>query len=167
MSFIIEDRFLKELHLKGNELLLYAYIYSYSRGMGGGCFQCHQTIANNLGMTRRTIINTFDSLIKKGYIGKRPFCDQTTNMRHILYYVNEIKNDYSIVKYQDYILKEFSSVSKDLYFRDANWVYTDNQVCLVIHKELPEQWLTMIDRQNKFWNLQHKTYYQLKVLVEK
>ncbi len=67
---VIPIRFIAELGLKGNELMIYSMIYGFSQD-GESKFQGSASyIAQTLGMTRRTVFNVLNKLVEDGRIVK-------------------------------------------------------------------------------------------------
>lgn len=71
-SFVIVHGFmLKELALKGNELLVYAVIYGFTK-TDNACFSGSlKYLADWTNSTRQGVLKCLQSLLKKGYILKR------------------------------------------------------------------------------------------------
>ncbi len=84
----IPIRFITELGLKGNELMIYSMIYGFSQD-GESRFQGSASyIAQVLGMTRRTVFNVLNKLVEDGRIIKHNkkingvvFCDYSVKIR--------------------------------------------------------------------------------------
>ena len=70
MNYAIHDFMTEQLQLKGNELLLYALVYNFSQD-GNGCFYgTADYAAKKLNCTRRSIVNTFTSLVEAGLLSR-------------------------------------------------------------------------------------------------
>ncbi len=84
--FIVFGWMRSGLNLKGNELILYSIIYSFTQGTREHWFMgSHQFLSNWIGVSRRAIIYLLNSLLDKGLIIKREriesgvrFCDYRT-----------------------------------------------------------------------------------------
>lgn len=68
--FIIEFFWMSKLGLKGNELRLYALIYSYSQDKQGGFFGSIEYIKQRLSISRRAVFNLLQSLVERELIEK-------------------------------------------------------------------------------------------------
>lgn len=68
----IQGWMVSDLHLKGNELLLYSLIYGFSQDDGSRFQGSLKYMSDWLGCTKQTVINTTESLIQKGYLKKVP-----------------------------------------------------------------------------------------------
>lgn len=66
-SIIIFTFMIKDLHLKGAELLIYALIYSFSQ-FGQVCYMKADTMAQELGLSRSQVFRCLSSLLKKDLI---------------------------------------------------------------------------------------------------
>lgn len=67
---LIQGFMVKDLQLKGNELLIYAIIYGFSQAENQVFNGSLQYLADWINGTRQTVLNCIDKLIEKGYIGK-------------------------------------------------------------------------------------------------
>lgn len=65
MGWMVND-----LHLKGNELIVYAAIYGFSQDGVGEFAGSLSYLSDWLNITRQTVINTLNSLVKKGLLIK-------------------------------------------------------------------------------------------------
>lgn len=65
--YCIHEWMINELHLSGNELLIYALIFSFLE-KGQSFYGSKQYISDCTGATTRTVLNVFKSLEKKGLI---------------------------------------------------------------------------------------------------
>lgn len=166
MSFIIEDNYIQEKKLKGNELLLFAIINSYGKSSNGCCWASRRTLSNMIGCDSvRTIDATLKSLINKKLI-RKTFVE--VNGQRIPAYLSVAEKTFEQIreKYEHYILQEFSSVAHNLYFKDALFSYLGDRVTLTIKKKIPFEFLNKISQQNDFFNMQNKTGFIINVLVE-
>lgn len=169
MSFIIEDKFIEEFKLKGNELLIYAVIYSYSKGINGCCWCSRKTLKNYIGASSlRTVDNVLEllqnkKLIRKAYV-------TVDGVKVPSYMVVDNTSKLVREKYEKYILQEFSNVTRDLFFKDAKFTYLGDAVTLTLKKvcgkEICEDWRKLIERQNEFYNMQHKTGLYINIVYE-
>lgn len=66
-SIIIQEFMLKELHLKGYELLFYAVVFSFST-FGQSCFVSEKTFCNFLDISRSQFYKVRSSLLLKKLI---------------------------------------------------------------------------------------------------
>lgn len=60
----IEQWMIEELHLSGNELVLFALVYGHREGYYGSL----TTTAERIGVSRRIVYPLFDKLVAKGYL---------------------------------------------------------------------------------------------------
>lgn len=67
---VVQGWMLTELHLKGNELLIYACIYGFSQLDGQVFSGSLQYLADWTNSTRQSVVKCLKSLIEKGYIAK-------------------------------------------------------------------------------------------------
>lgn len=67
---VIQGWMVNELHLKGNELLVYAVIYGFSQGEGNRFTGSLQYLADWTNSTKQGVLKNLKSLCEKGYIGK-------------------------------------------------------------------------------------------------
>ena len=67
---VVQGWMLTELHLKGNELLIYACIYGFSQLEGQVFNGSLQYLADWTNSTRQGVVKCLKSLIEKGYIEK-------------------------------------------------------------------------------------------------
>ena len=73
---VIQSFMVSELGLKGNELLIYAIIFSFSQATGQAFHGSLSYLESRINGTRPTVIACLKSLVKKGLIEKE---EQTTN----------------------------------------------------------------------------------------
>lgn len=66
-SIIIFDFMIKDLNLKGSELLIYALIYSFSQ-FCQVCFMKPETMAKCLGLSRSQVYRAIDILKRRNFI---------------------------------------------------------------------------------------------------
>lgn len=67
---VVQGWMLKDLGLKGNELLIYACIYGFSQADDQKFTGSLQYLADWTNSTKRSVLNNLQSLQDKGYIGK-------------------------------------------------------------------------------------------------
>lgn len=83
MYFVVQDWMVRDLSLKGNELLVYAVIYGYSQE-GQGCYYGGMSfLAETLGITRQTAIAAVKNLAERGLIERR---EETRGATHFVTY---------------------------------------------------------------------------------
>ena len=89
---VIQGFMLTDLHLKGNELIIYACIYGFSQAENQTFSGSLQYLADWTNSTRQSVINCLKSLVEKGFIEKTEkiingvkFCDyRTTNITQVV-----------------------------------------------------------------------------------
>lgn len=67
-SIVVFSFMIKDLKLKGSELLIYALIYSFSQ-FDQVCFMKPDTMAKSLGLSRSQVFRAISSLSKRRLIG--------------------------------------------------------------------------------------------------
>ena len=95
---VVQSFMVNELHLKGNELLIYAIIYGFSQAENQIFNGSINYLAEWTGASRQTVINCLKSLISKGYLKKQ----------------EKIINGVKICEYQAGVVKKFDYQSKNL-----------------------------------------------------
>ena len=73
---VIQSFMVEELHLKGNELIVYAAIYGFTQDGEHWFFGTKGYLAEWCGATKATVGNCLKSLVEKGYIERREFADR-------------------------------------------------------------------------------------------
>lgn len=68
---VIQSFMLTDLHLKGNELIVYAVIYGYTQDGSHWFYGTRGHLAEWCGATKGTVSNCLRSLLEKGYIRRR------------------------------------------------------------------------------------------------
>lgn len=68
---VIQSFMLNELHLKGNELIVYAVIYGYTQDGDHWYYGTRGHLAEWCGASKGTVSNCLASLVRKGYIERR------------------------------------------------------------------------------------------------
>lgn len=81
---VIQSFMVKDLKLKGNELLIYAIIYGFSQCENQKYTGSIQYLADWTNSTKQSVINNLKSLVAKGYIGKN--CNVINNVKFCEYY---------------------------------------------------------------------------------
>lgn len=86
---------------------------------------------------------------------------------------NNINNKYisegAPIDLKSYLLKDFSDVSKDLFFTDMSILENENKIILALPPmtyrimQNEEFYKVSIDRQLRFYNIQHNTNYELEI----
>lgn len=71
-NFMIHSWMVEKLHLKGNELLIYALIYNFPQD-GRTFTGTTRHISNLVGSTMKTASNVLEALIKRGLIASKPY----------------------------------------------------------------------------------------------
>ena len=154
--FTITSEMTQDLKLKGNNLLIYAVIYNYSKNGNGLCTASRSYIANLIGASSvRTVDKSFDYLQKRGLIVKNDYFEHNTHF--VSYKVLNTTNE-NLKNLYVYLLQEFTGTSKDMFFNGLEW-NSPNEIKLKINmykKDFPENWAKIIDRQMNFWNIQKK-----------
>ena len=67
---VIQGWMLTELHLKGNELLIFAILYGYTQGEGRAFTGSLQYLADWSNSTKQGVQRALKALLAKGYIEK-------------------------------------------------------------------------------------------------
>ena len=69
--FIVVHEFMvRDLHLKGNELLIYAIIFDFSQTKEQKFSGSLRYLAGRTNSTKQSVLNSLKSLMQKGYIKK-------------------------------------------------------------------------------------------------
>lgn len=68
---VIQSFMLNDLHLKGNELIVYAVIYGYTQDGQHWYYGTRGHLAEWCGATKGTVTNCLNSLMEKGFIERR------------------------------------------------------------------------------------------------
>ena len=168
--FTIEQRMTRDLHLKGNKLLIYAVISKFS-DKGQGVYHGSRGYLSSLtGCTLKSVDNALKELLNDGLIVKGVMNKKGTNEMFITYqttYKNvEIAKDIKFLK--SYLLNDLTSVDRELWFR--HYRLEQDGVFLTMYVErkecLSEYIRTSIQRQIDFFNLQQGTNYNLTIVVD-
>lgn len=134
---VIQGFMIKDLNLKGNELLIYAIIYGFSQEENQKFNGSLQYLADWTNSTKQSVLKNIKSLIKKGYIIKEEKI--VNNIKFCEYYTtkfNSIKksltNNININNNNIYISniseKKFNSSKKSTYGKYKNVLLTDKQL---------------------------------------
>ena len=154
--FTITSEMTQDLKLKGNNLLIYAVIYNYSKNGNGICTVSRSYIANLIGASSlRTVDKSFDYLQKRGLIIKNDYFEHNTHF--VSYRAISITNE-NLRDLYVYLLNGFSGTTKEMFFNGLEWS-SPNEVKLNINvykKDFPENWAKILERQMNFWNIQKK-----------
>jgi hypothetical protein len=86
--YVIQGWMVNELGLKGNELLVFAIIYGYSKDGQGKFDGSLKYLSDATGSSRGTIINSLSSLIEKEFILKENYI--LNNITFCRYFQNEL-----------------------------------------------------------------------------
>lgn len=87
---VIQAFMVKQLELKGNELLVYALIYGYSQTEENRYTGSLQYIAEWLNSSKQTVINTLKSLLEKGLIQKYEYLKN--GVKYVEYYASDLNS---------------------------------------------------------------------------
>lgn len=92
---VIQGWMLKQLNLKGNELLIYAIIYGFSQDGAGEFTGSLQYLADWTNSTRNGVSKCLKSLVSKGYIKKN--CKVINGVKHCEYSTTKLHDLYNSV----------------------------------------------------------------------
>lgn len=67
---VIQEFMVRELRLKGNELLVYAIIFDFSQTKEQKFSGSLRYLAGRINSTKQSVLNSLKSLMQKGYIKK-------------------------------------------------------------------------------------------------
>ena len=81
--FTISRWMVSELHLSGNDLLVYALVYGFSQDRESKFYGSAQYIANNIGTSRRSVMNILGRLTKTGALKKE--CEFANGVKRCFY----------------------------------------------------------------------------------
>lgn len=81
---VIQGWMLTDLHLKGNELIIYACIYGFSQAENQAFSGSLQYLADWTNSTKQGVIKALKSLVEKGYITKEDYF--INNVKFVKYY---------------------------------------------------------------------------------
>ena len=87
-DFIVVHEFMvRDLHLKGNDLLVYAIIFDFSQTEEQKFSGSLRYLAGRTNSTKRSVLNSLKSLMQKGYIKKE---EQIINgVKHCSYRISK------------------------------------------------------------------------------
>lgn len=135
---VIQGFMIKDLNLKGNELLIYAIIYGFSQEENQKFNGSLQYLADWTNSTKQSVLKNIKSLIKKGYIIKEEKI--VNNIKFCEYYTtkfNSIKksltnniniNNNNNIYISNISEKKFNSSKKSTYGKYKNILLTDKQL---------------------------------------
>jgi len=86
--YVVQGWMINELQLKGNELLVFAIIYGFSKDGQGKFEGSLKYLVDSTGSSRSTIIKTINSLLEKELILKEVI--NVNNIQFCKYYQNEL-----------------------------------------------------------------------------
>ena len=86
----IQAFMVRQLELKGNELIVYALIYGYSQAEENRYTGSLQYIAEWLSSSKQTVINTLKSLLEKGLIQKYEYLKN--GVKYVEYYASDLNS---------------------------------------------------------------------------
>ena len=128
---LIQGFMVKEMQLKGNELLIYAIIYGFSQAENQVFNGSLQYLADWINGTRQTVLNCIDKLIEKGYIGKN---EKIINGVKFCEYYSKIltggvkKFDRGIQNFIPEVVKNFEGGSQKIRHNNINNNLYDNSI---------------------------------------
>lgn len=160
--FTITSEMTQDLKLKGNNLLIYAVIFNYSKNGNGICTASRNYLKNIIGASSlRTVDSSLEYLQNRGLIIKNEYTEKNT--KYITYKAVKVETVHLKDLY-NYLIQDFSSSARDLCFNGIKWLNNDTFILNVNMKKesFPENWKKQIERQLEFWNIQKKTSYNLK-----
>ena len=67
---VIQEFMVRDLHLKGNDLLVYAIIFDFSQTEEQKFSGSLRYLAGRINSTKQSVLNSLKSLMRKGYIKK-------------------------------------------------------------------------------------------------
>ena len=90
-NFFVTQGFMRsELNLKGNELMIYAIIYGFSQDGNQRFTGSSQYLADWTGATRRSVLNTLQSLVDKGLLQREE--KFVNNVKFVEYWCTDISH---------------------------------------------------------------------------
>jgi len=144
---VIHGWMCNELNLKGNDLLVYAYIFSYSRDGQNKCYSNLDTIAKTFNISKPTVIKSIKNLVDSGYIIKHIHKDitKTNSYEHN---VDVVKNLYSrskeslpqrskesLLNNNILISKDISNNKNDIDNKEIEWFLKNyHNICVSLPK---------------------------------
>lgn len=144
---VIHGWMCNELNLKGNDLLVYAYIFSYSRDGQNKCYSNLDTIAKTFNISKPTVIKSIKNLVDSGYIIKHIHKDitKTNSYEHN---VDVVKNLYSrskeslpqrskesLLNNNILISKDISNNKNDIDNKEIEWFLKNyHSICVSLPK---------------------------------
>lgn len=91
MSFVVQDWMVTKLKLKGNELFVFAYLYS-ATNLKGTCAITQDELCTNLNLSKDTVRKCTKKLITSGYI-KCEQIKENGKFSHNIYTITNILGD--------------------------------------------------------------------------
>lgn len=82
-EFLMVKKDLFKLGLNPTELLVLSQVMEYTRNTGD-CFMSNKTLADNFGVSEKTISRTVEALEKKGFIERNTISTRGGKVRHML-----------------------------------------------------------------------------------
>jgi len=92
---VVQGWMLTELHLKGNELLIFAILYGYTNGEGRAFTGSLQYLADWTNSTKQGVQKALKALLDKGYIKKDSVQEGVYNK--VAYYTTKLHTPYNKV----------------------------------------------------------------------
>lgn len=164
--YTINDTMTQELKLKGNKLLIYAVIDTYSHNGGGHFTGSRGYLARITGCTLKSVDNVLKELLDEQLIIKNVLIKKGTTEKYIAYQTTyrckDISKDIESIK--AYLLATMTTVERDLWF--SNYTLEQNNYILTVRTKykLADTQKHVLNRQLEFWNIQHKTNFELEIL---
>ena len=149
-----------KLKLKGNELLIYAIIYSFSRNNNGnGVFNASTAyLCEWTGLTRGNVINCISKLLDKNLIIKLE--DNSTKRKPNVYSINKsILNKTSAETVQELVPKQYKTSAETVHNNNIintkdNTIINTNNIATATDKEKEEILKTYTDINPRFTSLE-------------
>ena len=167
--YTVNDIMTQDLGLKGNKLLVYAVIDTYSHNGGGHFTGSRGYLARITGCTLKSIDNALKELLEKDLIKKSYLNKKGTTETYISYQTTyrsqELAKD--LINIKEYLTLPMLAEEKDIWFKYCHLIQRDMVIEIRVKYKIPEHLKTVLNRQIEFWNLQHKTNYSLEIVIEK
>lgn len=130
---VMQGWMIAELGLSGKELVLYALIYGYSQGDGGGFCGGIKYMAEWLGSTKRTVMTTLTTLESKGFITK---FEEPRNGIKFCRYVANFTSGEKISPGGEKISPKKEKNNKDSFQKENTLTSVEEKVSLAIPEQL-------------------------------